>query len=200
MVLRKIIDGKRADFDGFLSNLGFAKVGAPPPRARIMGGASPVPAPAPVSDQEDGGGIGDSDQEDGAGIGDSEAVDNASGTQQPAQRLPARLLNIPLSNVERLRSTLSAVSLTELIELVPQLVSRSSTSADAHPDKRKLFSVQDFFRYAEIEGNIIFHFRIEVSSFQYVGSWSAIANHASILPYGTSGGNHQVRSVTVSPL
>ena len=152
MVLRKIIDGKRADFDGFLSNLGFAKVGAPPPRARIMGGASPVPAPAPapVSDQEDGG-----------GIGDSEAVGNASGTQQPALILPARLLNIPLSNVERLRSTLSAVSLTELIELVPQLVSRSSTSADAHPDKKKLFSVQDFFRYAEIEGNIIFHFRTE---------------------------------------
>jgi len=88
-------------------------------------------------------------------------VDNASGTQQPAQILPARLLNIPLSNVERLRSTLSAVSLTELIELVPQLVSRSSTSADAHPDKRKLFSVQDFFRYAEIEGNIIFHFPTE---------------------------------------
>ena len=187
MVLRKIIDGKRADFDGFLSNLGFAKVGAPPPRARIMGGASPVPAPAPVSDQEDGGGIGDSDQEDGAGIGDSEAVDNASGTQQPAQRLPARLLNIPLSNVERLRSTLSAVSLTELIELVPQLVSRSSTSTDAHPDKKKLFSVQDFFRYAEIEGNIIFSFsNREVSSFQYVGSWSAIANHAFILPYRTS--------------
>ena len=159
MVLRKIIDGKRADFDGFLSNLGFAKVGAPP--ARIMGGASPVPAPAPVSDQEDGAGIGDSDQEDGGGIGDSEAVDNASGTQQPALILPARLLNIPLSNVERLRSTLSAVSLTELIELVPQLVSRSSTLADAHPDKKKLFSVQDFFRYAEIEGNIIFHFRTE---------------------------------------
>ena len=150
VVLRKIIDGKRADFDGFLSNLGFAKVGAPPPRARIMGGASPVPAPAPVSDQEDG-----------AGIGDDEGVDKASGTQQQAQRLPARLLNIPLSNVERLRSTLSAVSLTELIELVPQLVSRSSTSPDAHPDKKRLFSVQDFFRYAEIEGNIIFHFPTE---------------------------------------
>jgi hypothetical protein len=62
--------------------------------------------------------------------------------------------------VERLRSTLSAVSLTELIELVPQLVSRSSTSADGHPDKKKLFSVQDFFRYAEIEGNIIFLFQL----------------------------------------
>ncbi|ONM41932.1 calcium-dependent mitochondrial ATP-magnesium/phosphate carrier protein 1 [Zea mays] len=145
VVLRKVIDGKRADFDGFLSNLGFAKVGAPPPPASIVGGASPVPASAPVSNQEDG-----------AVIGNGEGVDSASGTQQQAQKLPARLLNIPLSNVERLRSTLSAVSLTELIELVPLLVSRSSTSADAHPDKKKLFSVQDFFRYAEIEGKRFF--------------------------------------------
>ncbi|KAJ1273939.1 hypothetical protein BS78_05G024200 [Paspalum vaginatum] len=134
-----VIDGKRADFDGFLCNLGFAKVGAPPPPASIMG-ATPAPAPAA-----------DNDQEDGAGIGDSERADSAGGTQQPAQKLPARLLNIPLSNVEWLRSTMSAVSLTELIELVPQLVSRSSASADGHPDKKKLFSVQDFFRYAEIE-------------------------------------------------
>ena len=105
-------------------------------------------APAPVSDQEGGGG--------GDGMEDRGEVDNASATPQSVQKLPARLLSIPLSNVERLRSTLSAVSLTELIELVPQLVSRSSTSADGHPDKKKLFSVQDFFRYAEIEGNIIF--------------------------------------------
>ncbi|WVZ75258.1 hypothetical protein U9M48_023331 [Paspalum notatum var. saurae] len=145
-LLRKVIDGKRADFDGFLSNLGFAKVGALPPPADIMG-ASPAPAPAPAAH---------SDQEDGAGIGDSEGVGSGGGTQQPSQKLPARLLNIPLSNVERLRSTLSAVSLTELMELVPQLVSRSSTSADGHPDKKKLFSVQDFFRYAEIEGKRFF--------------------------------------------
>ncbi|KAL6640604.1 hypothetical protein ACP70R_021727 [Stipagrostis hirtigluma subsp. patula] len=138
-VFRKVIDGKRADFDGFLSNLGFAKVGAPSPPASIMG-ASPAPAPAPVTDQEDA-----------AGIGDREGFDGATDTPQSTQKLPARLLNIPLSNVERLRSTLSAVSLTELIELVPQLVSRSSTSTDGHPDKKKLFSVQDFFRYAEIE-------------------------------------------------
>ncbi|KAL6597541.1 hypothetical protein ACP70R_046981 [Stipagrostis hirtigluma subsp. patula] len=143
-VFRKVIDGKRADFDGFLSNLGFAKVGAPSPPASIMG-ASPAPAPAPVGDQEDGG-----------GIGESEEVDGAIDTPQSTQKLPARLLNIPLSNVERLRSTLSAVSFTELIELVPQLVSRASTSADGHPDKKKLFSVQDFFRYAEIEGKRFF--------------------------------------------
>jgi len=147
-ILRKVIDGKRADFDGFLSNLGFAKVGVPPPSAAIMGAS---PAPAPVTDQDGGG---------GAGIEDREEVDTASATPQSVQKLPARLLSIPLSNVERLRSTLSAVSLTELIELVPQLVSRSSTSADGHPDKKKLFSVQDFFRYAEVEGNIIFLFSI----------------------------------------
>jgi len=149
-ILRKVIDGKRADFDGFLSNLGFAKVGAPPPPAAIMGASS---APAPVSDQEGGG---------GGGIEDREEVDNASATATPqsVQKLPARLLSIPLSNVERLCSTLSAVSLIELIELVPQLMSRSSTSADGHPDKKKLFSVQDFFRYSEIEGNIIFLFSI----------------------------------------
>ncbi|XP_062202675.1 calcium-dependent mitochondrial ATP-magnesium/phosphate carrier protein 1-like [Phragmites australis] len=143
-ILRKVIDGKKADFDGFLSNLGFAKVGTPPPPASIMG-ASPTPAPAPVSDHEDGG-----------GIGDKEGVDSGSGTPQLPQRLAARLLDLPLSNVERLRSTLPTVSLTELMELLPQLVGRSSTSADGHPDKKKLFSVQDFFRYAEIEGKRFF--------------------------------------------
>jgi phosphatidylinositol phospholipase C delta len=145
-LLRKVIDGKRADFDGFLSNLGFAKVGAPPPRASAVMGAA-APAPAPVSDQEEASG--------GIGGSEGEGVDNATGSPQ---KLPARLLTIPLSNVERLRSTLSAVSLTELIELVPQLVSRPSASPDGHPDKKKLFSVQDFFRYAEIEGNITFPF------------------------------------------
>ncbi|TVU01343.1 hypothetical protein EJB05_53213 [Eragrostis curvula] len=137
-LIRKVIDGKRADFDCFLSNLGFAKVGPPPP-------PSPIPASVPVSDYEDI-----------SGIGDSEGTDSFSGTPQQPQRLAARLLDVPLSNVERLRSTLPAVSLTELIELVPQLVGRSSTSADGHPDKKKLFSVQDFFRYAEVEGKRFF--------------------------------------------
>ncbi|CAN6344144.1 unnamed protein product [Urochloa humidicola] len=141
-LLRKVIDGKRADFDGFLSNLGFAKVGAPPPPPP----AAIIPAPAPVGDQEEGAG----------GIGDMEGMDSATASPQSAQKSPARLLNIPLSNVERLRLTLSAVSLTELIELIPQLVSRSSTPPDGHPDKKKLFNVQDFFRYAEIEGKRFF--------------------------------------------
>jgi hypothetical protein len=96
-------------------------------------GASPAPVPAPVSDHEDN-----------SEIGNREGTD--SGSDAP-QRLAARLLD-----VERLQSTLLAVSLAELIELVPQLVGRSSTPADGHPNKKKLFSVQDFFRYAEVEG------------------------------------------------
>ncbi|KAG8050872.1 hypothetical protein GUJ93_ZPchr0009g139 [Zizania palustris] len=138
-VVKKVIHGKKADFDGFFSNLGFAKVGVPPPPSGII-------PPVPVSDDE------------GLTVtGDNEGINSVNDTPEPPQRLPGRLLNIPLSNVERLRSTLSTVSLTELIELVPQLVGRSSTSPDAHPDKKKLFSVQDFFRYAEFEGTYDFH-------------------------------------------
>lgn len=59
------------------------------------------------------------------------------------------LFRMPMPTIERLRSTLSTVSLTELIELVPQL---GKTSQD-FPDKKKLFSVQDFFRYTEAEGD-----------------------------------------------
>lgn len=64
----------------------------------------------------------------------------------------AGLFRMPLPTIERLRSTLSTVSLTELIELVPQL---GKTSQD-FPDKKKLFSVQDFFRYTEAEGRRFF--------------------------------------------
>lgn len=144
-VVRKVIVGKKADFDGFLSNLGFARVGAPP---ASFGDDLPASAPPAVG------------QEGPASVtGDREGAGSAGGdgtTPQPPQKFAGRLLNIPLSNVERLRSTLSTVSLTELIELVPQLVGRLSTSVDSHPDKKKLFSVQDFFRYAEFEGKRFF--------------------------------------------
>uniref|UniRef100_A0A0E0MBH0 EF-hand domain-containing protein n=1 Tax=Oryza punctata TaxID=4537 RepID=A0A0E0MBH0_ORYPU len=72
--------------------------------------------------------------------------------EPPSHTLPLRLLNIPFSNVDRLRSTLSTLSLTDLIELV----ARSLPSPDTHPDKKKLFSVHDFFRYAEFEGKRFF--------------------------------------------
>ncbi|GKA31949.1 E3 ubiquitin protein ligase RGLG2-like protein [Tanacetum coccineum] len=48
----------------------------------------------------------------------------------------------------RLRSTLSTVSSTELTELVPQL----GRSTKGHPNNKKIFSVQDFFRYTKAEG------------------------------------------------
>ena len=141
-VVRKVIVGKKADFDGFLSNLGFARLGAP---AASFADDSQASAPS-AAGQEVRTGV----------IGEREGADSGGDAAQPPQKFAGRLLNIPLSNVERLRSTLSTVSLTELIELVPQLVGRLSTSIDSHPDKKKLFSVQDFFRYAEIEGKRFF--------------------------------------------
>ncbi|XP_015697535.2 calcium-dependent mitochondrial ATP-magnesium/phosphate carrier protein 1-like [Oryza brachyantha] len=135
--LESAIRGKKADFDGFLSNLGFAKVGG----HGITGTGTGTPPPASVSDDDDQ---------------PQDIVTANDDTPPLPHRLPVRLLNIPLSNVERLRSTLSTVSLTELIELLPQLVGRSTTSPDAHPDKKKLFSVHDFFRYAEFEGKRFF--------------------------------------------
>ncbi|KAK1312354.1 hypothetical protein QJS10_CPA07g01051 [Acorus calamus] len=124
-----IIMGRKADMGGFLSSMGFARVGGTPP--------SLVGVVAPVSDVK----------EDGEPAGHGEEADGGS-----PSKLTIGLLNIPLSNVERLRSTLSTVSLTELIELVPHL---GRPSKD-YPDKKKLFSVQDFFRYTESEGRRFF--------------------------------------------
>ncbi|KAK1421252.1 hypothetical protein QVD17_23442 [Tagetes erecta] len=124
-----ILEGKRSDFTGFLGNLKFARVGGVP--------SGIVDITSPVKDDRD------------------DAV-RSNGTEENASSFPQKmangLLSIPLSNVERLRSTLSTVSLTELIELVPQL----GRSAKEHPDKKKLFSVQDFFRYTEAEGRRFF--------------------------------------------
>ncbi|KAK2979479.1 hypothetical protein RJ640_001363 [Escallonia rubra] len=125
-----ILEGKRADVSGFLGNLKFARVGGVP--SSIIGVTSPA-----KEESDDGG---------------STASQEESGGSAP-QKLANGLLSIPLSNVERLRSTLSTVSLTELIELVPQL---GRSSKDDHPDKKKLFSVQDFFRYTESEGRRFF--------------------------------------------
>ncbi|XP_072997994.1 uncharacterized protein [Typha latifolia] len=128
-IFKGLINGKKADFDGFVSTMRFARVGGAP--------ASLVRATSSVSDES----------EDRAPGSDREEPESSS-----PQKIASGLLNIPLSNVERLRSTLSTVSLTELIEFIPQL---GKSSAD-HPDKKKLFSVQDFFRYAESEGKRFF--------------------------------------------
>ncbi|XP_011027003.1 PREDICTED: uncharacterized protein LOC105127421 isoform X2 [Populus euphratica] len=133
--LRAIIsiwEGQKVYVDGVLGNLSFARVGGVP--SSIVGVSSSV--------NEEG--------DDGA----SSAPTNSSedtGISSPQNRASG-ILSIPLSNVERLRSTLSTVSLTELIELVPQL----GRSSKDYPDKKKLFSVQDFFRYTEAEGRRFF--------------------------------------------
>ena len=126
--LTTMLEGRKADVNGFLGNLRFARVGGVP--SGVVGVTSSV----------------DEEGDDGVNAGNREET----GGTLP-QKLASGILSIPLSNVERLRSTLSTVSLAELIELVPQL---GRTSTD-YPDKKKLFSVQDFFRYTEAEGMVI---------------------------------------------
>ncbi|KAK6933319.1 Mitochondrial substrate/solute carrier, partial [Dillenia turbinata] len=124
-----IVEGRKADLNGFLGNLRFARVGGI--SSSLVGVTS-------------------AEKEEGIeGVSSGNREERGGGSSPP--KLVNGLLNIPLSNVERLRSTLSAVSLTELIELVPQL-GRSTN----HPDKKKLYSVQDFFRYTEAEGRRFF--------------------------------------------
>ncbi|KAF8021881.1 hypothetical protein BT93_G2119 [Corymbia citriodora subsp. variegata] len=121
---------RKADVNGFLGNLRFARVGGVP--SSIVGVTSPVKE----------------ETDDGAANGSREESNSATSVQKVA----GGILSIPLSNVERLKSTLSTVSLTELIELVPQI----GRPSKEYPDKKKLFSVQDFFRYTECEGRRFF--------------------------------------------
>lgn len=119
------LEGHKVNVNGFLGNLNFAKVGGVPTSA----------AGEEITTQNEMGEVGnDENKEENVGI--------------LAQKVASNIFSIPLTNVERLKTTLSTVSLTELIELLPQL---GKTSKD-HPDKKKLFSVQDFFRYTESEG------------------------------------------------
>ncbi|KAK4743127.1 hypothetical protein SAY87_001128 [Trapa incisa] len=128
--LTDIFEGRAADMNGLLGNLRFARVGGVPP--------SMVDATSSVREV----GL------DGVGRGHNQEPEATTS----AQRFASGILSIPLSNVERLRSTLSILSLTELVELVPQL---GRPSKD-YPDKKKLFSVQDFFKYTESEGRRFF--------------------------------------------
>ncbi|KAI3872590.1 hypothetical protein MKW92_015800 [Papaver armeniacum] len=128
-LLKSMFKGRKADVNSFLGNLSFARVGGVP--------SSMVGVPSVKEEDED--------------------IETNANKEEPESNTPQKiatgLLNIPLSNVERLRSTLSTVSLSELIELVPQI---GRPSKDEHPDKKKLFSVQDFFRYTETEGKRFF--------------------------------------------
>ncbi|XP_073123836.1 uncharacterized protein [Henckelia pumila] len=128
--LVSIFEGRRADVKGFLGNLRFARVGGVP------SGMIEMPSLNDVGDE-----------------GISHAVNHEDKGGTSLQSLANGLLRIPLSNVERLRSTLSNVSFTELIEFLPQI---GRPVKEDHPDKRKLFSVQDFFRYTEAEGKRFF--------------------------------------------
>lgn len=123
------LEGHKVDVNGFLGNLNFAKVGGVP---------SSVAGEEIASQNEMGDSANDETKEESVGIS--------------AQKVASNIFSIPLTNVERLKTTLSTVSLTELIELLPQL---GKTTKD-HPDKKKLFSVQDFFRYTESEGRRFF--------------------------------------------
>lgn len=120
--LANIFENTKAHGNGFLK---FAKVGVP---SNIVG----------IDSVHDEGDDGASNKEENEG--------------NSPQKVANAILSIPLSNVERLRSTLSTVSFTELIELMPNLI----RSSNDHPDKKKLFSVQDFFRYTEAEGILNF--------------------------------------------
>lgn len=133
-VITSLLEGRKADVNDFLGNLKFARVGGVP--SGVVGVSSSV-------NEE----------------GDEDVTANNSGaepTGSSPQKLASDILSIPLSNVERLRSTLSTVSLAELIELVPHL---GRPSKD-YPDKKKLFSVQDFFRYTESEGMLHILFNV----------------------------------------
>ncbi|XP_043700944.1 calcium-binding mitochondrial carrier protein SCaMC-1-like isoform X2 [Telopea speciosissima] len=112
--LQKFNQGKKADVDYFLGNLSFARVGGVP--ASLVG----VTSSAKVEGEDDG----------------VSAVNREETESGSPQKLANGLLNIPLSNVERL----------------PQF----GKSSKNHPDKKKLFSVQDFFMYTESEGRRFF--------------------------------------------
>ncbi|PKA56214.1 Protein mitoferrin-like 1, chloroplastic [Apostasia shenzhenica] len=127
-IAREIMKSGKADFDALLSNFRFARVG-------LLSGL--VREHSSVKD-------------DGEVCCPVESKEDArSGLVLP--NIHNILIGVPLSNVEWLKSTFSTVSIGELVELVP--LARSSK---VHPDKKKLFSVQDFYRYAEAEGRRFF--------------------------------------------
>ncbi|XP_027363501.1 mitochondrial substrate carrier family protein C [Abrus precatorius] len=135
--LTGFLEGHKVDVNGFLGNLRFAKVGG-------------VPSSVPGEESPSTNGEGDNNNGSNSNNGNDENKDETGGIS--AQKVANNIFSFPLSNVERLKSTLSTVSFTELIELLPQL----GRTTKEHPDKKKLISVQDFFRYTEAEGRRFF--------------------------------------------
>ncbi|CAA6669324.1 unnamed protein product [Spirodela intermedia] len=128
-IITGIIERKKSDVGGFLSHMSFARVGGLP--ATLAGFTVPIKGVA---------------RHHPSNSGRDEPETNS------VQKLTRELLSIPLSNVERWLSTVSTVSLAGLVEFLPQL----RRSSREHPDKKKLISVQDFFRYTETEGRRFF--------------------------------------------
>lgn len=128
-IISGIVKERKADVNGLFANIRFARVGGAP--------ASLVDADSSVNDE---------------GEARVSNVEKEQAEGSAAQKPAGGILNISLSTVESLKSTLPSVSFTELIELIPQM----GKSSKEHPDKKKLFSVQDFFRYAETEGRRFF--------------------------------------------
>ncbi|CAN6470893.1 unnamed protein product [Victoria cruziana] len=124
-IVSDILKSRKADVGSLLANLRFARMGGLP---------SVVEEAATKEDSPD-----------------NVTSTSESDTNSP-QKIAAGLLNIPLSNVEKLRSSISTKSLTEMLDLVIQI----RKSSHDHPDKKKLFSVQDFFRYTQSEGRRLF--------------------------------------------
>ncbi|KAG0463651.1 hypothetical protein HPP92_019720 [Vanilla planifolia] len=127
-----VVKERQEGVNVFLSNVGFAKVG---------GALEHLVGFAPSLNDEN------KEHEANTHIKE-EGADKDEPDSNPSQKLGSNLLNIPLSNVERLCSTFPTVCLTELIEFLPLL----GKSSSEHPDKKKLYSVQDFFRYTQAEG------------------------------------------------
>lgn len=106
--LQTILKGDTRDDNSFLANLKFARMGGTPDL---------LPDSSAKEDTR------------GQVITTNEAESNR------AQKLTTEIFNISVTNVEKVRSILSAVSLTELMELVPQI----GRSSHDYPDKKKLF-------------------------------------------------------------
>jgi len=123
--LHSILKGDTRDDNSFLANLKFARMGGTPDLLRDS-----------------------TAKEDSRG----QVITTNEAESNPAQKLTTEIFNLSVTNVEKVRSILSAVSLTELMELVPQI----GKSSHDYPDKKKLFSVQDFFRYTQSEGRRFF--------------------------------------------
>ncbi|KAH9330571.1 hypothetical protein KI387_002679, partial [Taxus chinensis] len=94
-------------------------------------------------------------KEDSGGqvIENSEAESNYTKKAEgnPAQKLTTGIFNASLTNVEKLKSTLSAIPLTELKERLHQI----GKSQD-YPDLKQLFSFRHVFDYAQTEGRKFF--------------------------------------------